>query len=602
MLPISSHSSGLRSLAARAAWTAGRRNVLLRALRLASSHAQAEVVRASQAGLLVQAPPGTTQGEEALVRGSIVQHDGCGFVCTFSLDRFWFAAPLGGAQKASACWLGRAGSGASNNHADAAEDSISCLGRPTPTQKERAPLAECVPTGILAVDTLAPLGKGQSMLVCGPHGTGKSTLAREILEQALTMQLVDQALRFRVDPCAPLVGAAVQCADSFAELVVTPEAAKLSPAMLLAPMFAAVDAAEVARDSGKHVLLVLDTVAPLLDAWNLALCWAEDALGRALDDEAVAAQRRNCFASLSERAASLIGNTENCSNAGSLTLLILAETDAMAAVGTPAIAKGGSHASGQIAHALEDFAERKETERLRLQRLVERGVLLTDVTLAAVGIAHPSKGDVSGRNRTEAAAMRELQSLSDGQIVLDATVAEAGDFPALVPGATFSRFGLGSSKTSGQVQPRQHRDVRPPALQAVAAHLRMQLALEQEARFRPDTEQVEASVDVDGSQSARMRAVRAALLQPPRAPMQTEEMAVVLLAACGGALDELSEEQAVQAMRGGAAAPLLQHLRAAAPRVLQGVRDEQRLSVEAARELEVAVRLFVELQRASAAA
>merc|ERR1712232_519489 len=117
--------------------------------------------------------------------------------------------------------------------------------------------------------------------------------------------------------------------------------------------------------------------------------------------------------------------------------------------------------------------------------------------------------------------MRELQSLSDGQIVLDAGAARAGNFPAVEPGATFSRFGLGSS-TKGQegsaagssVPPRERlRDVRPPALQAVAAHLRTNLALEREAHFRP------SSGALGAAQSSQMAAVRSALLQPSRTPL-----------------------------------------------------------------------------------
>lgn len=194
--------------------------------------------------------------------------------------------------------------------------------------------------------------------------------------------------------------------------------------------------------------------------------------------------------------------------------------------------------------------------------------------------------------------MRELQSLSDGQIVLDAKAAALGNFPALDPGATFSRFGLGSSNKSDEAEagtptPDRIRDVRSPALQAVAAHLRNNLALEREARFRPSGD------TVDEAQSKHMEAVRAALLQPPRTPLQPEEMVALLLVACGGALNQLPPTDAETILRGGALSPLLKHLQEAAPNVLESIARDGVITTEIARELDIASRLFVALRKAS---
>ena len=42
---------------------------------------------------------------------------------------------------------------------------------------------------------------------------------------------------------------------------------------------------------GGHAVLVLDSIAPLTDAWDLGVQWVETAVGKALDAESVAAQR-----------------------------------------------------------------------------------------------------------------------------------------------------------------------------------------------------------------------------------------------------------------------------------------------------------------------
>mmetsp|Transcript_43106 Transcript_43106/g.121887 ORF Transcript_43106/g.121887 Transcript_43106/m.121887 type:complete len:618 (-) Transcript_43106:17-1870(-) len=610
MLSRCSVSITCHGMVARTPWAAGR--VVLSRRRLSSASPLAEVVRGSEAGLLVQSThqPGSGSGQDHLGAGSVVRHGGNPYVCVFRVDRYWFAAPLGTAAPA-ARWLG----GPDREAPSEEVEVVSCLARPTPTQKQRIPLSEGITTGLISVDTLSPLGRGQSMLVCGPRGAGKSTLAREVLEQVLTTKLVDRALRFRLDPSAPLVSACLQSSGAFSELAAIPEAAMQAPATLLASFFAAVGAAERVRDSGGHALLVLDTIAPLTGAWNLAHSWAEDALGRPIDPDVLGAQRRACFSALLERAACLKPTSEDKTRGGSLTMLVLAETEAMRAVSTVSASSGAlgikAAAGGKVfAYSLDDFKGRREKEISRLKHLVDRGIPLTDATLAAVGIAAPESQSQSSAaaaapgqwNRAEeVAAMRELQSLSDGQVILDGAAAAAGDFPALVSGATFSRFGLGGSgKSDAQPDARQHRDVRAPALQAVAAHLRLQLALERDAGFRPGGQS--AGQDADGVHSARMAAVRASLLQPPRTPMQTEEMAAVLLSACSGALDALPADEAARCLRGGSGGLLLQHLREAAPKVLQRIAEEKELSVEAARELEVAVRLFVALRKAGAPA
>mmetsp|Transcript_106171 Transcript_106171/g.327683 ORF Transcript_106171/g.327683 Transcript_106171/m.327683 type:complete len:626 (+) Transcript_106171:23-1900(+) len=580
----------------------------------------AEVLKSSEEGLLLLPSQASSEaaraqdGSAPAARGSVLRHGGRWWVCTFEVDRYWFASPLCDADPGPA-----SGAGSSNQQASGSKElrwlcrrgafsgglaaggawphaAVECLRRPTPTQVQRAPLSHGLPTGVVAVDVLAPLGLGQSLLICGARGAGKSTLAREVLEYVLTTRPADKAMRFCSDPCSPLMGAALHRVGSLSELVVTAAAAQAEgQGALVAPLFAAVGAAEAVRDAGEHALLVLDTVEPLLRAWDLAAEWAEALRGAPLDAELAATQRRALFAGLFERAAKL-------ARGGSLTLLAMADSEALAAVAGPSLlaaaGTGAAALSGDAAtYKLADFEGRRASELERLQRLVDRGVALTDAALKAVGISPPSPAG-GASPAAQGSVMRELQSLSDGQIVLDLAAASAGDFPAVVPGATFSRFGLGSTGgASAQPAPlaaHERRDVRPPALQAVAAHLRTNLALEREAQFRPH------SGPADGVQSAHMKAVRATLLQPPRAPLEPEEMTALLLLACGGALGALPEEEAAAALRGGSSSPLLQHLREAAPAVLRRIAEEDRPSRNTVRELEVSARVYVALQKAKA--
>ncbi|CAE7392610.1 atpA [Symbiodinium natans] len=441
-------------------------------------------------------------------------------------------------------------------------------------EAERAQLSQGLSSGILAVDVLAPIGIGQSMLICGPKDTGKSTLANQVVEHALAGRQVDKVVRFLSSP-APPADPALQRMGTLMQVAV-PASPTKSSASYLPALFDAVAVAEEVRDGGKQALLVLDTVAPLLDAWDLALELAEAARGPG-DAEALAAQRRAAFAALLERAA-------NLQRGGSLTMLTVLETEAMAALGIPGQKKApsGEDANEPI-FTLDDFRGRRQSELERLQRLQERGVPLTERSLNALGLAPP------GTSAPGVKSAREMQSLSDGQVVLDKSMASAGLFPAVVAGASFSRFGLGSKTSGGEAKA---RDVRPPALQAVAAHLRTLLALEQEAHFRPTAEAV------DSHQSRQLQAVASALQQPHGTALLPEEMTALLLAACSGALDPLPLSEASEALRGGARSPLLLHLKEAAPGMLSRIGQESTLSQSTLRELEVTVRLFVKLKQA----
>eukprot|EP00930_Biecheleria_cincta_P040481 TRINITY_DN27736_c0_g1_i1.p1 TRINITY_DN27736_c0_g1~~TRINITY_DN27736_c0_g1_i1.p1 ORF type:complete len:645 (+),score=156.51 TRINITY_DN27736_c0_g1_i1:42-1976(+) len=585
--------------------------------------ASVEVVRSHSEGLLVSrtwqpssSSSSSSSSNKATARGTVFEHEGTSWVLVFEVDRYWYAAPMGtGTDRVDLLRPGEvrnsissSPSSGSRDDGGAAVSSVSaCLQRPTPVQAERALLTHGLPSGVMAVDVLAPVGLGQSMLICGPQGAGKSTLAGQVLNHALNTGRVDKVVRFVADMGTE---PALQRTRAQAELVVAPRHDQdPSSAALLDPLFQAVAAAEAFREDGLRALLVLDTVNPLLSAWDLAVRLAEAERGSPMDTDSMSAQRRSCFAGLLERAASL-------QRGGSLTMLAVLETEAMAALGiVGAVSSSASSSAGALTFgekstskfSLSDFADRRAGELERLRRLEDRGIPLTEQTLAAVGIAAPKKSHSAASTADADAASaagraaRELQSLSDGQVVLDGPMAARGEFPAAVPGASFSRFGLGSTGGSGgesvAEQAKQLRDVRPAALQAVAAHLRTLLALEQEAHFRPTAEAV------DSHQSLQLKAVRAAMLQAPDAPLRPEEMTALLLAACSGALQGLpgGSEGAASALRGGALSPLLKHMRAAAPQVLRQIAEEPQLSTAAAKELEVSVRLFVKLQQAEAA-
>jgi len=587
---------------------------ILRQWSSASSVVPATVVKSHSKGVLVtqeRASVDTATSSSALRCGAIVEHAGRQWICAFAVDKYWFAAPLRPDAPVYRKWsehnreesLFSAAEAAANQQHDVPHISMPskvhggkiatnddhavamCLSTPTPVQSERVQLSEGLRTGLAVVDTLAPVGRGQSMLIWGAEGTGKSTLARDLLETALVSNSVDMVFRFGSNLSVPPADPAISKAGSFAEFIAdVPSTVGLnnaeSSADLLVPMFATIAAAERVRDAGGHSLVVLDTINPMLSAWHLAVHLAESSRGSCLDNSNASAQLRSYLAGVTERAS-------NLASGGSMTLVALVDSEDI-----PCDKAADAHASS---YSLADFEGRKDIELHRIRRMVDRRIMLTDATLSAVNIQPPSSGKTISsstapqvRNGVASSAMlRELQSLSDGQIVLDKKMALSGLFPSVVAGASFSRFGLGASRGDQAAVPQ--RDVRPAVLQPVAAHLRIELALEKETRFSPQPQ------SIDAKQSERMKCVKAALLQDVRAPLQPEEMAAMLLAACSGAFDGMSEEMVLRILRGGSHSLLVQHLNSAAPDVLQTMKENKQISKASAVQLNIAVRLFVEL-------
>jgi len=167
-----------------------------------------------------------------------------------------------------------------------------CLRQATPTQAERAQLSEGISTGISALDVLAPIGRGQSLLICGSQGAGKTTLTSDIIERILSSGMCDKVIRFCIDPSAAPVAAPSHRTHAYSEFVAKlPNASSAS--CYLDTLFEAVAAAEAIRDSGRHAVLVIDTLAPMTAAWDLGVQWSQAELGEPLDAESVAGQRRS---------------------------------------------------------------------------------------------------------------------------------------------------------------------------------------------------------------------------------------------------------------------------------------------------------------------
>jgi len=193
--------------------------------------------------------------------------------------------------------------------------------RPAPPIAERDLVTEPVQTGILVIDTLFPLGRGQRELLIGDHATGKTSLALDTLINQKHSDII--CVYIAVGQKNTDVKRVIEAIERHGEprrtlVVVAPPTA--APGLQWIAPFAGFTMAEWFRDHGGHALVVID------DLTKHAACHREIALltrqppGR----EAYPGDIFYLHARLLERAAKLAPSA----GGGSLTALPIAETDA----------------------------------------------------------------------------------------------------------------------------------------------------------------------------------------------------------------------------------------------------------------------------------
>jgi len=151
-----------------------------------------------------------------------------------------------------------------------------------------------------------------------------------------------------------------------------------------------------------------------------------------------------------------------------------------------------------------------------------------------------------------------LISISDGQIVLDASLFNRGVKPSVNAGLSVSRVG-GAAQTA--------------AIRAVASRLRLELAqFEEVARFARFGAEVDEATQRQIRRGERLRAV---LTQPAHRPLPLAAQVLVLLAATEGYLDDVALEE-VTAFE----SRLLAHFEAKHPGLLHQINRSGELPTE----------------------
>ncbi len=193
--------------------------------------------------------------------------------------------------------------------------------RAAPAIIDRDLVTQPVQTGLVVVDTLFALGRGQRELVIGDRAIGKTTIAIDTIINQKTSDIIcvyvavgqkTSSVRRAIDAVAAH-GAPERTIFVVAEAGVSPGLQWIAP-------FAGVTMAEYFRDSGQHALIVIDDLSKHAATHREIALLTRQSPGR----EAYPGDIFYVHARLLERAAKLSREK----GGGSLTALPIAETDA----------------------------------------------------------------------------------------------------------------------------------------------------------------------------------------------------------------------------------------------------------------------------------
>jgi F-type H+-transporting ATPase subunit alpha len=185
----------------------------------------------------------------------------------------------------------------------------------------RQPVREPVQTGLKAIDSMIPIGRGQRELIIGDRQTGKTAIAVDTIINQREMDLICiyNAIGQKASTIAQVVKTLEEVDAMRYTIVVAAVASDPAPMLYISP-YAACAMGEYFRDSGRHALCVYDDLSKHAQAYREISLLLRRPPGR----EAYPGDVFYLHSRLLERAAKL----NQAEGGGSLTALPIIETQA----------------------------------------------------------------------------------------------------------------------------------------------------------------------------------------------------------------------------------------------------------------------------------
>ncbi len=262
--------------------------------------------------------------------------------------------------------------------------------RPAPAIIDRRPVDTPMETGILAIDSMIPIGRGQRELIIGDRQTGKTTIALDSILNQRESGVI--CIYCAIGQKASTVAGVIQTltnAGAMDYTVVVSASAADSPAMQYLAPYSAASIAESFAQKGKDVLVVYDDLSKHAVAYRTMSLLLLRPPGR----EAFPGDVFYLHSRLLERSACLSKER----GGGSITALPIVETmagniSAYIPTNIISITDGQIYLESELFHA-------------DVRPAVNTGLSVSRVGRAA---QHPAMKDVSGTLRIELSQYREM--------------------------------------------------------------------------------------------------------------------------------------------------------------------------------------------------
>jgi F-type H+-transporting ATPase subunit alpha len=202
-----------------------------------------------------------------------------------------------------------------------AADAYNPLERIAPGVVERQPVKEPLQTGLKAIDSMVPIGRGQRELIIGDRQTGKTAVALDAIlnQKGKDVICIYVAIGQKASTVAQVIKT-LQDFDAMSYSIVVNASASDPAAMQYLAPYAGAAIGEFFRDTGRHVLTVYDDLSKHAAAYREISLLLRRPPGR----EAYPGDVFYLHSRLLERAAKL----SDSKGGGSLTSLPIIETQA----------------------------------------------------------------------------------------------------------------------------------------------------------------------------------------------------------------------------------------------------------------------------------
>ncbi len=425
-------------------------------------------------------------------------------------------------------------------------DGYRSVERIAPGVVQRQDVDTPVQTGIKAIDSMIPVGRGQRELIIGDRQTGKTAIAIDTIINQVGKDLI--CIYVAIGQKKSAIARTVATLERFGAMdhtvVVVASAEEPAALQYIAP-YAGCAIGEEFMETGRDALVVYDDLSKHAWAYRQVSLLLRRPPGR----EAYPGDLFYLHSRLLERAARLANQ------------YVIVPSDFSDDMAQPQDAVDGKVYSGPLGlHDAETALKEKDnTIDLKIVQVAGSGGSLT-----ALPIIETLLGDVSAYVPTN------VISITDGQIYLENNLFYAGIRPAVNVGLSVSRVG---------------GDAQTKAMKQVAGRLRLDMA-----SFRELAAFAQFGSDLDKATQARLnrgQRLQEILKQVQYEPFSLENQVIVIYAGTNGYADEIDLDR----MKEWEVA-LIRFMASSHPEIGRAIVEEQRISDEVEIRLQSALETF----------